>query len=178
VGSNPTLSAILESTTCRDSTLPTCNADELFRRYRLARFAEVDSAVLFRVAATSATRSGQIDTARYADRLRYCRGQIAAVLACRTDPGTVLMLKGNNPLELRWNPRAQVVLYASDDSYLNVALAGERGWRELRLSPMTLLALRSENLSQHSAIDFSFVGTASEDALDVSRLRQPWLEDL
>lgn len=154
------------------------NADALFRRYRLTRFAEVDSEVLFRLAARSVTRSGQIDTARYTDRLRHCRGQIAAVLVCRTDPGTILMLKGNNPLELRWNPRAQVVLYASDAAYLNAALAGERGWRELRVSPMTLLALRSEDLSQRSAIAFSFVGTVPDDALDVSRLRQPWLEDL
>jgi amidophosphoribosyltransferase len=88
------------------------------------------------------------------------------------------MLKGNNPLELRWNPRTQVVLYASNAAYLNAALDGERGWRELPVLPMTLLALRSEDLSQRSAIAFSFVGTVPDDALDVSRLRQPWLEDL
>jgi hypothetical protein len=46
------------------------------------------------------------------------------------------------------------------------------------VSPITLLALRSEDRSQHAAIDFSFVGTVSEDRLDVTRLRQPWLEDL
>jgi hypothetical protein len=42
---------------------------------------------------------------------------------------------------------------------------------------MTLLTLRCEHLSQHAAIDFSFVGTALEDALDVAKLRQPWLDE-
>jgi amidophosphoribosyltransferase len=154
------------------------NADDLFRRYRLSRFADVDSEVLFRMAAKNITRDGNIDIAQFMTRLRQCRGPIAAVLASRSDPRTVLMLRGNNPLKLRWNPRACVILYASDTSYLNAVLARERGWRELPLSPMTLLALRSEDLSQHSTTALSFLATASENSPDINRLRQPWLDEL
>lgn len=46
-----------------------------------------------------------MDIERFKARLRRCRGQITAVIACRTDPGTVFVLEGNRPLELRWHPR-------------------------------------------------------------------------
>ncbi len=92
------------------------NADYLFRRWKLCRFAEVDSEILFRLAANAA-RDGAMDIERFKTRLRRCRGQITAVIACRTDPGTVLVLKGNRPLELRWHPRRKAVLYASDPVY-------------------------------------------------------------
>jgi hypothetical protein len=104
------------------------NADYLFRRWKLRRFAEVDSKILFRLAANAA-RDGAMDIERFKARLRRCRGQITAVIACRTDPGTVLVLKGNRPLELRWHPRRKAVLYASDPAYLDAVLAEEKGWR-------------------------------------------------
>ena len=67
------------------------NADYLFRRWKLRRFAEVDSEILFRLAANAA-RDGAMDIERFKARLRRCRGQITAVIACRTDPGTVFVL--------------------------------------------------------------------------------------
>lgn len=76
-----------------------------------------------------------------------CRGQITAVIACRTDPGTTLVLKGNRPLELRWHPRRKAVLYASDPAYLDAVLAEEKGWRELPVPPMSLVVFRRENLA-------------------------------
>jgi len=64
----------------------------------------VDSEILFRLAA-NATRDGRVDIERFKSQVRQCRGQIAAIIASRTDPGIVLVLKGNRPLELRWNRR-------------------------------------------------------------------------
>ena len=50
------------------------NADYLFRRFKLRRFAQVDSELLFRLAARAA-RSGQMDVEWFKERLRRCRGQ-------------------------------------------------------------------------------------------------------
>ncbi|MFH2075087.1 MAG: glucosamine 6-phosphate synthetase [Pseudomonadota bacterium] len=132
------------------------NADYLFRRWKLRRFTEVDSEILFRLAANAA-RDGSVDIERFKARLRRCRGQITAVFACRTDPGTVLVLKGNRPLELRWHPRRKAVLYASDPVYLDVVLAEEKGWKELSIPPMSLAVFRHEDLGGFSLEPFEFI---------------------
>ena len=49
------------------------NADYLFRRWKMRRFAEVDSEILFRLAANAA-RDGAMDIERFKARLRRCRG--------------------------------------------------------------------------------------------------------
>ncbi|MFH0778121.1 MAG: hypothetical protein V2A71_05755 [Candidatus Eisenbacteria bacterium] len=85
--------------------------------------------------------------ARHGSTLPCSRGQITAVIACRTDPGTVFVLKGNRPLELRWHPRRKAVLYASDPAYLDAVLAEEKGWSELPVPPMSLLVFQREDLA-------------------------------
>ena len=101
---------------------------------------------------------------RFKARLRRCRGQITAVIACRTDPGTVFVLKGNRPLELRWHPRRKAVLYASDPAYLDVVLAEEKGWREIAVPPMSMVVFRRENLSGYSVEPFEFVAQERKGA--------------
>lgn len=137
------------------------NADELFARYDLSRYAEVDSEILFRIAATTLTTRGRIAVRRFLMRLRHCCGQITAVMASRRDPCRVLVFKGNNPLELRWHPRLNVVIYASSASYLDTSLAGERGWRTLIAPDMTMLTLRTDRLSEPSRSVFEFVAMPS-----------------
>jgi len=139
------------------------NADYLFRRWKLRRFAEVDSETLFRLA-TNAARYGAMDIERFKARLRRCRGQITAVIACRTDPGTIFILKGNRPLELRWHPRRKAFLYASDPAYLDAVLAEEQGWRELPVPPMSLVVFRRENLAAYSVELFEFVAQERKGA--------------
>ncbi len=135
------------------------NANYLFRRFKLRRFAEVDSELLCRLAGRAA-RGGPIDTVRLKDRLRFCRGQMAAVLASRLDPETVLVLKGNKPLELRFHARHRAVLYASDPAYLDAALDGERGWHELAVPAMSLIRFRHRNMWDFSIERFEFVAQA------------------
>lgn len=122
------------------------NADYLFRRWKLRRFAEVDRDILFCLTANAA-RDGAMDIERFKTRLRCCRRQVTAIIACRTDPGTVFVLKGNRPLELRWHPRRKAVLCGSDPAYLDAVLAEEKGWRELPVPPMSLVVLRRGNLA-------------------------------
>ena len=132
------------------------NANYLFRRFKLRRFAEVDSELLFRLASRAA-RNGPIETIRFKDRLKLCRGQMAAVLASRLDPETVLVLKGNKPLELRFHARHRAVLYASDAAYLDAVLDEERGWCELSIPPMSMMVFRHRMLADFSMEPFEFV---------------------
>src|SRR5690606_10872661 len=97
------------------------------------------------------------DLERFKRDLALCRGQITAVLASRRRPGTVLVLKGNKPLELRIHRRHRAVLYASDPGFLDAVLADERGWRPLLLEPMTMLVFRHESLMEFSRESFTFI---------------------
>ena len=132
------------------------NANTLFRRFKLPRFAEVDSELLFRLAGRSG-RNGRIDIDRFKERLKLCRGQMAAVLASRLDPETILVLKGNKPLELRIHDRHRAVLYVSDAAYLDAVLDTERGWRELTVPPMSLMLFRHRMLADCSIEPFEFI---------------------
>ncbi len=132
------------------------NANILFRRFKLPRFAEVDSELLFRLAGRAA-RNGPVDTVRFKDRLKLCRGQMAAVLASRLDPETVIVLKGNKPLALRAHHRHRAILYASDPACLDAALDGERGWHGLAVPPMSLMVFRHQNLMDFSMERFEFI---------------------
>jgi len=123
------------------------NADYLFRRFKLRRFAQVDSELLFRLA-HNAVRDDRIDMEMFRARLELCRGQITAVLASRLDPETILVLKGNKPLELRIHRRYRAALYASDPAFLDAVLADERGWRELSLEFTCLPKPRRRQVAQ------------------------------
>ena len=137
------------------------NAVYLFRRYKLPRFAEVDSELLFRLA-DNAFGNDRLNIDRFKKRLCRCRGQITAVMSCRTEPGSVIVLKGNKPLELSWNKRMRAVLYASDALHLDAVLDGEPGWRELSVSPMNMLSFRHEDLFRFSVEPFAFVTQESK----------------
>ena len=115
--------------------------------------------MLFRLAARAA-RSGQMDVEWFKERLRRCRGQITAVLASRNDPETILVLKGNKPLELRAHRRYRVVLYASDPAFLDAVLADERGWRELPVPAMSMVVFRHEDLMEFSREPLEFIAQA------------------
>ena len=82
---------------------------------------------------------------------------MAALLASRLDPETVLVLKGNKPLELRIHKRHRAVLYASDAAYLDAVLDEERGWFELSIPPMSLLVFRHRMLTDFSIEPFEFI---------------------
>jgi amidophosphoribosyltransferase len=132
------------------------NADYLFRRLRLPRYAEVDSELIFRLADRHAP-DGLVDSVGLGKALVLCRGQMSAVLASRRDPGTVTVLKGNKPLHLWYHRQYRVVIYASDALYLEDTLGDERGWRELEVAPMTMLTLHHADLRAVVAHPLSFV---------------------
>lgn len=132
------------------------NADYLFRRLGLPRYAEVDSELLFRLADRFAP-DGTIDSRGFRKALRLCRGQMSAVLASRLDPGAITVIKGNKPLSLRYSRKHRAVLYASEPEYIEAALDDLHGWRELEIPPLTMLTFRHETLKEWQSHPFRFV---------------------
>jgi glucosamine 6-phosphate synthetase-like amidotransferase/phosphosugar isomerase protein len=132
------------------------NADYLFRRLGLPRYAEVDSELIFRLADRFAPE-GSIDQEGLKKALALCRGQMSAVLVSRLDPGTITVLKGNKSLCLRIHRQHRVVLYASDDAFIDFAVDKEKGWRELEVPPMTMLTIRHEDVRAVENSEFRFI---------------------
>ncbi len=141
------------------------NADELFRRFRLKRGAEVDSELLFRMA-DMAVDDGGLDVGAFLRLVAPCRGQIAAVLATVGAPGRVVVLKGNKPLEFRYSRRYRAVAYATDAGPLDDALAAccpaPHDWRAMVVRPMTMLVFRREGVFRPDAYRLRFEARARE----------------
>ena len=135
------------------------NADALFRRLDLPRLAEVDSEIIFRMA-DDTLRDGCIDVPAFKERLVLCRGQISAVLASKLDPKTVVVIKGNKPLEMRYHPEHQTIIYASDPAYLDVALPPETGWQGVATKPMSIMTFQCDDLPRFSSESFRLAGRA------------------
>lgn len=116
------------------------NADDLFVHFNLPRYAQVDSELVFRLAETTIDDQGRIDVATFKTRLALCKGEVSAVMASRLHPQEIVIIKGNKPLEVRYNRARQVVAYASDASYFDLVLAHDhdRSWETINLKPMTI----------------------------------------
>jgi glucosamine 6-phosphate synthetase-like amidotransferase/phosphosugar isomerase protein len=132
------------------------NADHLFRRLGLPRYAEVDSELIFRLADRFAPEE-PIDQEGLKKALVLCRGQMSAVLASRLDPGAITVLKGHKPLCLRVHRQYRVALYASEPAFIDFAVDFDPGWRELEGPPMTMLPIRHEEARAIENNEFPFI---------------------
>jgi len=135
------------------------NADYLFHRFRFSRHAEVDSEIIGRIA-DACIADGCIDVNALRERLALCRGQMSAVIVAKSDPGNVVIIKGNKPLELIYHPKLDAVFYASSGKYLQAALADVAVWERLTLKPMTICVLSCYGLARSRRIPFDFVAQA------------------
>lgn len=135
------------------------NADYLFHQFGFERHAEVDSEIIGRIADASIV-GDRIDVKALRDRLALCRGQMSAVIAAKTDPGTVIIAKGNKPLELVYHSKLRAVFYASSAKYLRAALPDTRGWECLPVNPMTICVLNCSGLSKPRRLPFDFLAQA------------------
>jgi len=132
------------------------NADELFKKLRLRRFAEVDSELIARLADRHAP-DGEIKVANFVHALRFCRGQISAIAASLLDPERVIILKGNRPLSLRYNPKLRVILYSSDALHLDIVLKDDGSWDMLDLPMMTCSVFDIRKLPEFATMPFNFI---------------------
>lgn len=133
------------------------NASELFRHFGFPRTGQVDSEIIFRMA-DDTIRNGRIHVPDLLDYLSLCRGQMSAVMVTTTDPGTVLIAKGNKPLEFRYHRQYHAIAYASDPSYLDDALEEDLGWDEIPTEPMKLMVFRCDKLPRHVRKPFRLLG--------------------
>ena len=131
------------------------NADDLFEKFDLYRNAQVDSELLFRLASITA-RGGRINRKRLLKRIKHCRGNMAVVMASTARPDEILILKGNKPLEFRYHPELNVVLYASENTFLDAALTSQKGWRPMRIKAMRAIKFRRENLGNPIIVKYDF----------------------
>ncbi len=132
------------------------NADQLFCRFQLPRYAEVDSELIFRLA-DCFDSAREFNCAGFRKALRLCRGQMSAVLASRHDPRAITVLKGNKPLTLRYSRKHRAVLYASEPELIDSALDDLCGWRDLDIPPLTMLRFNHENLQEWEQQPFKFI---------------------
>lgn len=129
------------------------NADFLFARLGLPRSAEVDSEIILRMADDTLC-DGHIDIAAFKRQLALCSGKISAVMASVTCPEEIVIIKGNMPLEIRYSKTRQTIIYASEARYLDVALAGQYGWKSMNLKPMRIATFRCDCLEASTCEPF------------------------
>jgi glucosamine 6-phosphate synthetase-like amidotransferase/phosphosugar isomerase protein len=131
------------------------NADELFRKFRLRRFAEVDSELIPRLAERH-TDNGEIAVEDFLHSLRHCRGQISAVVTSVSGPQRIIVLKGNRPLSLRYHPELGALVYSSDGFHLGSILK-TKSWKRIDLMPMTCAVFNIADLLKPQVIPFNFI---------------------
>lgn len=132
------------------------NADELFKKFKLMRFAEVDSELIVRLACQCAPK-GNIDINKLLGCIRHCRGQLTAVLTSYIVPEQVIILKGNRPLSLFYNPKLNAIIYSSETTHIMTALRGDKNWLKLNLAPMTCVVFNIDNLITPKAYPLKFI---------------------
>lgn len=84
------------------------NDKELFEHYDLDRFAQVDSEVIFRMADDSDSVDEFVN-----NRFTKIRGKATIVWTDVERPEYVYLLKGNNPLEVAYNKKLELLVYGS-----------------------------------------------------------------
>jgi len=131
------------------------NADELFRKLKLSRFAEVDSELIVRLADKSIVNA-DIALKRFISVLRTCHGQLSAVIVNLGNPGRILILKGNRPLTAYYHEALNVVAYSSESRHLDRALSDIDGWLDLNLKSMIYAVIDIADLSEPKTGPFTF----------------------
>ena len=144
------------------------NSAMLFRTLSLSRRTQVDSEILLRIAERNLGRDG-INPYGLAADLAYCRGRMSFVVAAANCPKEVILVKGNQPLELRYSHHHQVLLYASEAEFLDEALGDEDDWVEWRMLPMQLAVFHTDNLAKPIITSFYFDNSARY-VLDVLKI--------
>ena len=101
-----------------------------------------------------------MDVEALRDRLALCRGQMSAVIVAKTDPATVIIVKGNKPLELAYHQRLRAAFYASSGKYLQAAVPNAADWQHMPLKPMTICVINCSGLTEPRRILFDFQAQA------------------
>lgn len=133
------------------------NADAVAYHLGLLLRTDVDSEVIAQIAAQCTTSSGGMDITRLNAALGLLRGRMAAVLVSTADPTHIILVKGNQPLELAIHVDAQVVAYASQRWMLDAAFDGMDGWKPLQLQCNTFATMCTDEITCRDTLPMRFM---------------------
>ena len=121
------------------------NASVLFHAMGFPRRAQVDSEILLRLAEKNTGKCG-IDPVGFAEDISRCRGRLSAVVAATGDPTNILLIKGNQPLELRYHAARGLIAYASESQILDGVVGLETGWQVIRIPAWRLVVANTRQI--------------------------------
>jgi len=133
------------------------NFRALFERHNFPRHTQVDSEILLRFAERNIGFDG-IQPEWLIRDLGECKGRLSAVIVATQYPNKILLVKGNQPLEMRYNPELFVFAYASENEILDKALAPKEGWEPVNLPAWHLVTVNTRTLFPLSSYPFSMRG--------------------
>jgi len=111
----------------------------------LKREAEVDSEIILRFAERNVTASG-IDPIGLGDDLALCRGRLSAIVIATSDPTRILLVKGNQPLEVRYHEGHGLVAYASESEILDDAIGSDSGWTAIDIPAWRIVVVDTRRM--------------------------------
>ena len=121
------------------------NWKALFVSLGYPRTTEVDSEIILRMA-QDAIKYGSIDKSALVRLLSRCKGQMSVVMTLLSEPGRIIVVKGNKPFVLMYNEKRDVLLYASELDFMSEILMQEGEWIKADVRPMSVVAFECGNL--------------------------------
>ena len=112
---------------------------------KLKREAEVDSEVILRFAERNISKTG-IDLIGFAEDISRCRGRLSAVVVVTSDPTKILLIKGNQPLEVRYHEGRGLIAYASEPEILDSAIGSDTGWEVIEVPAWRLVVVDTRRM--------------------------------
>ena len=116
------------------------NHKELFHKYDMKRFAQVDSEAIFRLYETSNDVDDFLN-----NRLPKVQGRVAIVWADLERPDYVYMIKANNPIQMVYIPKFDCFAYGSTDSIIDAGFWGE--YEPINIERNTMVRINTKKLS-------------------------------
>jgi hypothetical protein len=96
--------------------------------------------------AQDAIKSDSIDKSALVRLLARCKGQMSAVMTLLAEPGRIIVVKGNKPLEFLYNKERDVLLYASELDFMSDILLQEGEWLAVDDRPMSVVVFECGDL--------------------------------
>lgn len=121
------------------------NHKALSRMMNLRLEAQVDSEIILRLAERNLVEFG-IDPVGLAEDLSLCRGKLSAVIVSTSDPSTILLVKGNQPLEVRYHEGHGLIACASEAQILDSVIGSDTGWEPIEIPPWNLVAVDTRKM--------------------------------
>jgi len=115
------------------------NHKELFKKYNMERYADVDSEAIFRLYETSESAKDFSE-----NRLPNVRGKVAIVWSDLEFPEYVYMVKGNNPLKMAFIPDLNIYAYGSTLDIIKAS--GWTNYKPINVFPNTMLRINTKTL--------------------------------